>query len=516
MPTDAELAAALLEWAAGRASDNERRRAHAVAAALDGRATPGVSRSSLYRWAASARARGPRGLADAARTGRPARQPGADAVVASLLASAGSRCAWGTYSSRGMAEMTHLPQSLVARSIRALAGGPGDGAEATLAVRAVHADRGVQALLVPTAPVAPAGSRAVRSRRIAAVFAALRVAGFGSPVHPVAPPREPPPVGEEVLLSWQPGEDWGAFRAHLQAALWRAQDVPGALLDALSAEAHSGLAGFDWIAGPAPVSSGRIARVAEASAGVRRGARGTNSRLKTSDSPELSEFWLPAEDVSLTERVAAALRAEIVESGYRPGDAFAPQRLARDFGLPRATVDAAILRLGDEGILDAGLRIPHIDPTDVVDLYAARLGLGTMIMRNIATREPAALQPVRRAMERVSALARAGERAAVAEADLRFQQELARCSGLGQTGRTFENLTLRLRMLISILRLDYAPAAQRIVRDDRLIVVHLIERHPEDAVRVWRGKLDHAVRHMISRLDRPRFDTELWQRLTSP
>ena len=100
------------------------------------------------------------------------------------------------------------------------------------------------------------------------------------------------------------------------------------------------------------------------------------------------------------------------------------------------------------------------------------------------------------------------------QADLHFQQTLADASGLPQSSRIFHQLTLRLRMFISVLQLDYTPAVQRIVSDDRSLLDALMsgESGKETALRVWRGKLDNAVRHMVY-VSPTRFDPELWEQL---
>ncbi|OSM42115.1 hypothetical protein BCY76_016415 [Nesterenkonia sp. PF2B19] len=68
-------------------------------------------------------------------------------------------------------------------------------------------------------------------------------------------------------------------------------------------------------------------------------------------------------------------------------------------------------------------------------------------------------------------------------------------------------------MFISVLQLDYTPAVERIVHDDRRLMAELIAGRAEEAVRTWRAKLDNAVRHM-SALAPEAFDADLWARLS--
>src|SRR5699024_2167513 len=124
------------------------------------------------------------------------------------------------------------------------------------------------------------------------------------------------------------------------------------------------------------------------------------------------------------------------------------------------------------------------------------------------------LLPVPLALRQVAAAAPSRSGIDVEDADLHFQQELARASGLRESARAFESLTLRLRLFISVLQLDYSPASDRIVSDDRAIFRSLARADARTAIEVWRGKVDNAVRHMAGLLGRRRFDQELWTQLT--
>lgn len=236
----------------------------------------------------------------------------------------------------------------------------------------------------------------------------------------------------------------------------------------------------------------------------------------TSDSMEISS-WLPKDTRSITEHLAIALREEIIDSGYEPGDRISPRLLSRRMRAPRSSVDAALRRMVDDKLLDGsrgGARIPLITTVDVLDLYAARIAIGEVVLRSLALRPQRYLVPVQLALRQVEASAATRSGIDVEDADLHFQQELARASGLRESARTFESLTLRLRLFISVLQLDYSPASDRILSDDRAILAALSRGDAEAAIGTWRGKVDNAVRHMSGLLGRRRFDQELWAQLT--
>src|SRR5699024_8292285 len=102
----------------------------------------------------------------------------------------------------------------------------------------------------------------------------------------------------------------------------------------------------------------------------------------------------------------------------------------------------------------------------------------------------------RLALAALEAVAEQGSLVDAGEADLRFQQELADASGLQQSAHSFHALTLRLRMFISVLQLDYSPAVDRLVIDDRRLLTTVLNGRADEAVQIWRSKVNDAVRQM--------------------
>ena len=94
--------------------------------------------------------------------------------------------------------------------------------------------------------------------------------------------------------------------------------------------------------------------------------------------------------------------------------------------------------------------------------------------------------------------------------DLQFQQGLAEASGLEHTADVFDSLGQRLRLLIAILRVDYAPAAAKIRSDNAAILAAVRKGRADEAIAVWRSKIENAVRHMSSVAGLRRFDVAAW------
>lgn len=311
-------------------------------------------------------------------------------------------------------------------------------------------------------------------------------------------------------MQWRPGlSRWTEFLRAAAGLLDRCHgsldSVPADLLRQLAAGAGRGLHGVAWTRGRTPRT-------------LRPGSDSKTPRLAEYPAPGIGSAdhrgsRLP---LSATEQIAITLRKEMISSGFRAGDRLSVTMLAQRLGLSHARVRNAMRQLADDGLLipsDGGFRIPHVTGTDVIDLYASRLHVGVVILRACAARPRQRLLPVRLALGSLEAVAAQGSLADAGEADLRFQQELAEASGLRQSAHSFHSLTLRLRMFISVLQLDYTPAAERLVAENRRMLTAVLEGRAEEAVRIWRSKLDDAVRHMSASAP-DTFDPRLWSQLT--
>lgn len=466
-------------------------------------------------------------------------QESADHIVASVLATAGPRVSTREFSTRRVAELTGLSQSLVSRAFRRIRGGagsaegpardgaaPGDGEPLRLVEMHVEFPS-IRLVFDSAGRPSPAGSSpTVFSRRVTALMAALWVSGAaewaasGSPAGDGGVRTAGMVPGSEGVsgvlthrrtVEWRAGErSWEEFLGEVADLLGRCvpvvDSIPGELLRALAARAGRGLHGVSWVREKAPQKTPADSDSEAALAVAEYPAPG-----RVPSNP-----WLPRVELSVTEQIAIALRKEIMNSGYRAGDRITPGPLAAELGLGLGTVRSAMRRLADDGLLaplEGGFSVPAVAGADVIDLYAARLHVGMVLLRGCATQPRHRLLSARLALGAVEAAAAEGTRTDVGQADLQFQQELAEASGLEQSARSFHALTLRVRMFISVLQLDYTPAVERIVSDDRRILSAVLAGKAEEAVRTWRSKLDNAVRHM-SALAPESFDAELWSRLS--
>lgn len=472
-------------------------------------------------------------------------QETADEIVASVLATAGPRVSGPEYSTRGIAELTGLSQPLVSRAVRRIreaepSGGspstPETGGTRGLRLAAVQVAFPLIRITFEESPDPTPRRPRLFARRAAALTAGLWVSGAAewpaseAPAdHRCARTVETQAEDEAVsavpahrrVAEWHPGAgSWQTFLAELAGLLDRCapteDSIPGDLLRHLAVQADRGLHGLDWSRSTTPSTLGDLSKTRPDS----DSDEGKQEALSVTEYPapgrSPSNRWLPRVGLSATEQIAVALRKEMTTSGFRAGDRLPVRPLAATLGLSQTTVRTAMRQLADDGLLihaPGGFRVPSVTGTDVIDLYAARLHVGMVILRACATQSRHRLLPARLALARLEASAARGTQADVGEADLRFQQELAEASGLAQSARSFHALTLRVRMFISVLRLDYSPAVDRLVSDGRRLLTAVLESEAEEAVQIWRSKLDHAVRHM-SALSPDTFDAGLWARLS--
>ena len=257
--------------------------------------------------------------------------------------------------------------------------------------------------------------------------------------------------------------------------------------------------------------------------------------------------------------LVAELEADIRERDLHAGDQVSVRHLADRMGVAQREIVRGLGQLQTSGVLErAGsvFRLPVVSGESVLDLYAARYAVGVVVLRGASSgrsaRQPTAgsaaagsanshqasaghttpsrrtsselsgsrvapraeqargsLHIADRALSRLEADDSLGPRS-VDRLDLQFQQGLAEASGLEHTADVFDSLGQRLRLLIAILRVDYAPAAAKIRSDNAAILAAVRKGRADEAIAVWRSKIENAVRHMSSVAGLRRFDVAAW------
>ncbi|MFF5991185.1 helix-turn-helix domain-containing protein [Prauserella flavalba] len=488
--------------------------------------TLGVSRQLVTRWRARFAEAGPDGLTDRTRPGRPSTvgHDGTDRVLAALLTPPPK----GPWSTRSLAAETGLSQSTVSRILRTLwPSGPEAApslADEVRHVAGVYFDR--EALVVAFAGDGAAGPAAPAARDVAltgtqTLFAAVATTR-SRPAAPASGPRAflgavdravPAPGRVVVLLSGAgaAAEAWVRQRSRFlpvvapTPAHWHAQAGRALRSPALASADVTELTGRLRAWSRAPT---------EAFSWVRKWHSTNDSPI----APVYPPVARPSAGARLADRVVPVLRESIAGGRFQPGERIKEAPLAAQLGVSRGTVRDALRTLADDGLLDLlpnrGAAVPRMHAADVLETYAARALLGSLLVRKLATRGGPALRPVASAVAEVRAMARRGHVDATAEADLRFQEAMAEAAELPRTALHFNRLGVQLRMFISILGLDYADAVDRMVLDATGIFAALRAGSPEEAAARWRAKVEYAVRYMVAELPLEGFDADLWTTLT--
>ena len=313
-------------------------------------------------------------------------------------------------------------------------------------------------------------------------------------------------------------------------------------------------------------SSSDSAAAGRASAGGQHPGNHNHNNQADTRSPFLYP-WREVGDIVWRRTLVAELEADIRERDLHAGDQVSVRHLADRMGVAQREIVRGLGQLQTSGVLErAGsiFRLPVVSGESVLDLYAARYAVGVVVLRGAssgrAARQPTAartaagstnshlastghttprrptpsqstsselsgsraapraeqargsLHIADRALSRLEADDSLGPRS-VDRLDLQFQQGLAEASGLEHTADVFDSLGQRLRLLIAILRVDYAPAAAKIRSDNAAILAAVRKGRADEAIAVWRSKIENAVRHMSSVAGLRRFDVAAWQSL---
>ncbi|PKY70159.1 hypothetical protein CYJ40_07210 [Brevibacterium ravenspurgense] len=319
----------------------------------------------------------------------------------------------------------------------------------------------------------------------------------------------------------------------------------------------SGVAGSLDAANTADSSSDSAAAGRTSAGGQHPGNHNQNNQADTRR-PFLHP-WREVGDIVWRRTLVAELEADIRERDLHAGDQVSVRHLADRMGVAQREIVRGLGQLQTSGVLErAGnvFRLPVVSGESVLDLYAARYAVGVVVLRGASsgrtTRQPTAgrtaagsanshqasaghttpsqrtsselsgsrvapraeqargsLHIADRALSRLEADDSLGPRS-VDRLDLQFQQGLAEASGLEHTADVFDSLGQRLRLLIAILRVDYAPAAAKIRSDNAAILAAVRKGRADEAIAVWRSKIENAVRHMSSVAGLRRFDVAAW------
>jgi DNA-binding GntR family transcriptional regulator len=181
-----------------------------------------------------------------------------------------------------------------------------------------------------------------------------------------------------------------------------------------------------------------------------------SSPLEPTLSPGGSPILLPPfaiERSTTVDRIAAALREEILSGRIAPGTRLREIDLAAAVGAARGTVREAITGLVSEGLLTRssykGVEVTRLTVDDIKDIYAARrtIELSAVDVACSATRDQ--LQPLLTAIGDFVTIAASGDSDEVHLADVQIHLALVRLLDSPRLSRIHAGLLAELRLVLS-------------------------------------------------------------------
>ncbi|GAB04427.1 helix-turn-helix domain-containing protein [Gordonia amarae] len=203
-------------------------------------------------------------------------------------------------------------------------------------------------------------------------------------------------------------------------------------------------------------------------------------------------------------QVVSALCTAITEGELGAGSEVMVRTLARRTAMSSGRVAEALARLAAEALLDQSggkYLVPLPGARDVIETYTARGLLGTAIARRLASSPDPLPASIDDFLERLEVCDRMGLAHEAHMIDLDFQNELAKAAEMPRIGWMFVQLSLQLRLFVTIIGLDYKYPTREIVDDGLLLVSQCRAKDPEAAVAAWRGKVDNCARYMLQYLE---------------
>jgi DNA-binding GntR family transcriptional regulator len=205
---------------------------------------------------------------------------------------------------------------------------------------------------------------------------------------------------------------------------------------------------------------------------------------------------LEVERRTTAERVAAALRTELLAGVFAPGTPMRDQGLAERAGVARSTVREALTLLAGEGLLthtvNRGMEVRRITATDLADIYAAREVIESAGLARITSRRERALAPLQAAHERLAEGARRGSPAAVADADIAFHLHLAEAAGSALLLEAERRALTEVRLLFAVTDRAYDGGEDQVAQH-RVLLDVIREGTPAAAATALRSHLRAAA-----------------------
>ena len=163
---------------------------------------------------------------------------------------------------------------------------------------------------------------------------------------------------------------------------------------------------------------------------------------------------LPIERLTTAERVADALREQLLSGELAPGTPLRDAELSARAGVSRTTVREALTALAREGLLThslhRGMEVTRLAAADVRDIYAARRVIERAGAEALIGDAGGSLEELERAVQAMREAVHACDRRGVVAADVVFHTAIVSALGIRRLRDAIAGSLLELRLILSV------------------------------------------------------------------
>lgn len=205
----------------------------------------------------------------------------------------------------------------------------------------------------------------------------------------------------------------------------------------------------------------------------------------------------------LQDRAYARIKDRIQDGTYPAGAFLSERRLARDLGMSKTPIRAALTRLGLEGFVAIsprqGIVVREPSLREIVDLFDLREALESFVARALAGRlSPPQAERLRRNLRAQEEKARAGDLGELTRLDTEFHLLLCELLDNREILRTMGGLRDKLhRVILHVMKAEGRPLAA--CREHAAVAEALLKGNGELAARRLVEHLEFGKKYLVSR-----------------
>lgn len=205
---------------------------------------------------------------------------------------------------------------------------------------------------------------------------------------------------------------------------------------------------------------------------------------------------------TLDAEVLDRVRDAIVRGEIPPGRRINHLRTARQLGVSRGPVRAAMAKLAQEGLVKnvprRGSFTTPLDRSTVSDVYGVREALESFAAAEAARRAPSeAIEQLRRSIERMRGFAARHDVTGLVDADLEFHRRVVELSGNQQLARAWNVTAVSIRRIL--LFRNQALSTLRDIPDSHLAIVEALrDRDSAAAAQTLRAHIQEAGSDLVA------------------